>query len=321
METHGTSIPIRPDNTAATSEARRRRFVAIINPISGRRDMRPVVKLVGQTLAHYDAELEIIATDGPGRATAIATGLGTDVDAVLIVGGDGTVCEVINGLTRNPKPFVILRTGTENLLARELNMPTEPNEIARALLVGQPRPLDLGVMNDRRFVAVTGIGFDAECVKRMSHIRQGHITHGDYFWPIWRTLWAHRFPHLCIAADEQVIFEGRGFALIGMIARYSAGMRILARARPDDGLLDLCIFPCASRTQILMHALRVFARRHLTTPGLQYVQCRTVAVSSPDAVDVEIDGEYAGTLPVRCSVQPGAATYLDGSECSMANGE
>ena len=236
--------------------------------------MRPVVKQVALTLAHYDAKLDLVLTDGPGRATAIAAALDPAVDAVLIVGGDGTVCEVINGLTQHPRPMVILRTGTENLLARELNMPTEPNDVARTLLTGTARPLDLGIMNDRRFVAVTGVGFDAECVMRMARMRKGHITHGDYFWPIWRTLWAHRFPKLRIVADEQVVVDDRGFALIGVISRYSAGMRILCRAKPDDGLLDLCIFPCASRRRLFAHAARIFASRHTSGPGVQYVQCR-----------------------------------------------
>lgn len=293
-----------------TDPARRRRFLAIINPISGRRDMRPVVRRVARTLGHYDARLDSVRTDAPGHAAAIASSLDPDVDAVLVVGGDGTVCEVLNGLAAHPRPFLILRTGTENLLARELNMPTEPNDVARALLLGTPRPLDVGTMNDRRFVAVAGVGFDAECVKRLARVRRGHITHGNYFWPIWRTFWAHRFPWLRITLEEGLFFEGRGFALIGMIARYSAGMRILERARPDDGYLDLCVFPCASRVTMLAHALRVFTRRHLEAPGVLYAQTRSVTITSPDAVDVEIDGEYAGTLPLRCGIEPGAARYL-----------
>lgn len=272
--------------------------------------MRPVVRRIAQALAHYDGEMLTILTDGPGRATAIARELAPDIDAVLIVGGDGTVCEVINGLIEKSRPFVILRTGTENLLARELGMPTEPNEVARTLLRGKPRPLDLGVMNGRRFVAVTGVGFDAECVKRMTQVRRGHITHGDYFWPIWRTFWAHRYPELHISADKTDVFRGRGFALIGAIARYSAGMRILARAKPDDGLLDLCIFPCENRVQMVAHAARVFARRHIEARGMIYMQCRSVAITSPNEVYVEIDGEFAGILPISCGIEAAAVQYL-----------
>ncbi len=276
--------------------------------------MRPVVRQIARTLAHYDAELETILTDGPGRATAIAKGLEKEIDAVLIVGGDGTVCEVINGLTLNSKPFLILRTGTENLLARELKMPTEPKELARTLLLGKARPLDLGVMNGRRFVAVTGVGFDAECVKRMTETRDGHITHGDYFWPIWRTLWAHRFPELRVLADGKEVFIGRGFALVGVIGLYSAGMRILAKAKYDDGKLDLCVFPCANRVTLVGHALRVFGKRHLGARGMVYVQCERVDISSVDPAYVEIDGEFAGELPIRCGIEAGAVEYLRNCE-------
>lgn len=286
------------------------RVAAIVNPISGRRNMLPVVREVGRNLQRNGGHLDIRVTRAAGEATTCAAELPPDTQAVLIVGGDGTVCEVINGLMPRPLPFVILRTGTENLLARELRMPTEPHEIVRSFLFGSPRPLDVGVVNGRHFVAVTGVGFDAECVHRLARVRRGHITHGDYFWPVWRTFWAHRFPPLRVEVDGTMIFEGRGLALVGVIAQYSIGLRMLAHARPDDGLLDLCVLPCATRGQLLGHAYRALRRRHVGHGGVLYHQCRRIRITSAETVPVEIDGDEGGLLPIDCTILPAAAWYL-----------
>jgi len=287
-----------------------RRIVAILNPISGRRNMLPMVKQVGQVLERQGSTLDIRVTERAGHATAIAAELSADVDAVLVVGGDGAVGEVINGLVGRLVPVTIMRTGTENLLANEFGMPARPSAVARTLLDGDTFDCDVGVLNDRHFIAVAGVGFDAECMDRMARTRRGHITYGDYFWPTWRTFWGHRFPRLRVTADDQCVFEGRGLALIGVIGRYAAHLRVLCNARHDDGLLDLCVLECSSRTRLVRHALRMLLRRHVGSNGVVYRQCRRINISSPDDALIEVDGELGGRLPAKCSVLPRAVRFL-----------
>jgi YegS/Rv2252/BmrU family lipid kinase len=287
-----------------------KRIAAIVNPVSGRRDLTPIIRRMGNELVSSGASFSLHRTECPGDATRIARRLQDEADAVLVVGGDGTVCEVVNGLMQRKVPVLVFRGGTENLLARELDMPAAPDQIARTLLEGSPIPYDVGVLNDRRFLSVAGIGFDAECVLRMSATRRGHITHLDYFWPIWRTYWAHQFPRIQIEIDGRLVFDGRGFAILGILPRYSAGMRILAEAVVDDGLLDVCIFPCTGRRQMLGHAVRALAHRHVGRGGVRYLRGRHIVVTSNQCVPVEIDGDPAGSLPAEFTVLPHAARFL-----------
>ncbi len=286
------------------------RVTAIINPVSGRRSMEPVVQEIGRLLKLHGGELSIRRTLRAGHATDIAQNLDTQTKAVLVVGGDGTVCEVVNGLIDTHIPIAILRTGTENLLARELGMPTKPADVARTLMQGHIAPFDVGVINERRFVAVAGVGFDAECVVRMTNLRKGHITHGDYFWPVWRTFWSHRFPEIVVCVDDKTLFQGCGLALIGNIARYSMGMRILSEAKYNDGLLDLCVMRCTSRVQLLAHAARVMRGVHINHQDVIYCQCHQCSIESATDVPVEVDGDCAGYLPLRASILPSAVSFL-----------
>lgn len=293
----------------------KRRIVAIINPASGRGGKAALIRRVAGALKQEGVDFEPHLTTHPGHATQLATACPDDVEAVLAVGGDGTVSEVVNGLLGRPLPVVILATGTENLLAREFGMQTHPGAVVRTLLHGEPFRTDVGVIaagprrTERRFLAITGFGFDAECVARLQRVRRGNITHGDYFWPIWRTFWLHRFPTLRVEVDGESVFDDRGFVLVGIIGRYSLGLRPLARARYDDGLLDVCVFPCSTRRALVRHAGRILMKRHLEAPGVLYRQGRRVTIVSPEVVPIEVDGDSGGFLPAELTIEPGAACF------------
>ena len=288
----------------------RRRVVAILNPVSGRRDMRPVAERIGRFVERRGASFELLETSHSGHATQLASQAAAQADAVLVVGGDGTVCEVVNGLCDSEIPVAILPTGTENLLARYLKMPREPEKVADLLNRGARLSYDVGVLNGRRFLVVAGAGFDAECVHRLSRVRRGHITHLHYAGPILRAFWSYGFSPISVVVDGAVVFDGRGFAIVGNTPAYSVGMRVVPDARPDDGKLDVAIFPCRGKSQLLMHAYRVFRCRHVGRGGVRHHQGRRIRIEAPDPVPVEIDGDMGGFTPADCSILPGAASFL-----------
>jgi len=290
--------------------SRRQRFAAIVNPVAGRRTMVPRVRRIQKLVELRGGRLDVLLTRGQGDARSLASALPTVVEALLVAGGDGTVSEVINGLGARPLPLLLFRAGTENLAARELGMPTDPDRVVGSLFEDEACPCDLGEVNGKRFLSVAGIGFDAECVVRMNRVRRGHITYLDYFWPIWRAFWSHRFPELHVEADGVVIFDGPGFALISNIARYSVGMRLLPRARVDDGLLDLGVFPCSTRRRLLHYAAMAMTGGSEDRRGMIYQQCRSAKITAAVEVPIELDGELGGVLPVNCVVLPGAAQLL-----------
>ena len=297
------------------------RIAAIVNPVAGRRTMLPRVRRIQKLLALRGAALDILVTRAKGHASELSASLPADTEALLVAGGDGTVGEVINGLPPPPlprgdtegstsPPLLLFRAGTENLAARELNMPVDPDRVVETLLHGVPHSCDLGEINGRRFLAICGIGFDAECVLRMSKSRRGHITHADYFWPIWRAFWSYDFPDMCLEVDGARVFEGRGLALISNIPRYSIGLNLLWKARTNDARLDLGIFPCSTRTALVDHAARALLGLQESHGKMLYHQGQTIRITSLHPVPIEIDGEIGGTLPAICTVLPNGLTIL-----------
>jgi diacylglycerol kinase family enzyme len=283
---------------------------AIINPVSGSRKPAEVLRCLRARLAREGVRLICRVSAGPGDAARLARNVPQHARAILVVGGDGTVREVVEGRDGPDPPIVILPTGTENLVAKAFGMSPDPNDTAERILRGKPQGVDVGLAGGRRFLLVSGIGFDAEVVDRLHRTRRGHITHLDYSWPVWRTFWAHAFPPVHVEVDGRPFFEGRGLVFVGLLNRYALGLRILPMAKHDDGLMDVCVCPCSSRTRLLGHSVRTLLRRHVGRGGVLYAQCRTAIIQGDRTVAVQVDGDYAGTLPVSYRMAPSTASFL-----------
>jgi diacylglycerol kinase family enzyme len=246
----------------------------------------------------------------------------SDARAVVIVGGDGTACEAAGGASQSGIPIAVLPTGTENLLAKHLGLQREVAQLCEVLRGGREVRTDVAEMRWpgpaggalRRFLVVAGIGFDAEVVRRLSALRRGHITHGDYFWPIWSTFWTHRYPRFRVEMDKDVLFDGPGLVFVGNIPRYAIGLPICGRAVPDDGKLDVCIYRCGRRVPLLWHAVKTLANRHMGSRNVIYGTGARVRVTADRPVDVQVDGDLVARIQagfaMEFTLSPHPATFL-----------
>lgn len=278
----------------------------IINPVAGACKQAGALGQLLNRLRAAGFIVEALTTTAAGDARRLAGEAPGRADAVIVVGGDGTVCEVAHGLSGSDVPLVIWPTGTENLVAKSLGFKPDAELIASCIARGQDRPLDVGVANGRSFLVVAGTGFDAEVVHRLVRTRRGHITHLSYAGPIWRTFWEHRFPLMRVFNEGRLFWEGQGMVFLGNMSRYALGLPVVRDARPDDGLLDLCIFACRDRRQLIAHSVRTLFKRHVEHPDVRYARVRQVRVESDQPVPIELDGDPAGHLPLEALVRPAA---------------
>ena len=290
--------------------SRQRRVVIVVNPISGRRNLDRLVQDVCVQLRARGVEADVHRTTGPGEATRIAQGVEADARAMLVVGGDGTVREVVEGLINRAVPLVIVPAGTENLVARHFGMSAVPGRIVETVLRGAVARCDVGLINGRHFLIMVGVGFDAAVVAEMTRARAGHIGHLDWAGPIWRAFRRYGFPRIRVEVDGEQVFDDRGLLFAGVLPCYGGGLQILRGAVPDDGLLDVCILRCSSRLALLGQVIRLGRGRHVTHPSCIYLRCKNLCTTSPEPVLVQADGDPMGSLPVSLSVLPQAATFL-----------
>lgn len=277
----------------------------ILNPKSGATSR----KWTGRQFEHYlikrGFKVRTFLTRSLEHACELATNAAIDYDCALVVGigGDGTIREVAHGLEGSNKPLLIIPHGTENLLANELGFDGKLKTIIKTFEAGYMRSLDLGNANGKCFTSIAGFGFDGAVVKRVSEQRAGHIDHSDYFWPIWRTFWEYKFETMKVEVDGDEIFEGPGLVFVGNISRYAVGLQILHYADFSDGLLDVCIYKCASHLHLVKHSLMTVLKLHANRRDVIYRQGKKITVnSSSNRIRTEIDGDPGPALPVQINI-------------------
>ncbi len=233
---------------------------------------------------------------------------------VVVAGGDGTVRTVADALAETQIPILIIPCGTENLMAGELRLDGSWKTTINAFESGLIRQLDLGQANDRHFMAIVGVGFDAEVVRRVHNLRSGHISHRSYIWPICRTFWEHKFPHLQVVADGESLCDEPALLFVSNISRYAVGLGISPDADVSDGLLDLCIYKCDSKLTLLSHSLRTIVGTSDKSRSVIRRQCRKISIRpgkrNKTDTPVQIDGDPGPSLPLEIEVIPAAAQVI-----------
>jgi diacylglycerol kinase family enzyme len=134
----------------------------IVNP----RASKVSEDIVERVVAELPTGLEVVRTTGPGEATELAREREDAVDAIYVLGGDGTYNEVLNGVVGRV-PLGFIPGGGTSVLPRALGLGRDPIAAARVVVRGAPRRIGLGRVDGRRFAFNAGIGFDAELVRRI----------------------------------------------------------------------------------------------------------------------------------------------------------
>ncbi|MDI6101217.1 diacylglycerol kinase family protein [Actinoplanes sp. NEAU-A12] len=175
---------------------------------------------------------------GRGQAKqAVADG----AELVFACGGDGTVTAVVTALAGTDVALAVLPAGTGNLLAANLGLGNDPATGLEVALEGGRRRIDVGVIDDRCFVVMAGMGFDAQMLEDTSEKAKK--------WLGWLAYVGGGAKHLLdrpmrarIRLDGGPPMPRRPKAVIvGNVGRLQGGVRLLSKAEPDDGKLNVAI--------------------------------------------------------------------------------
>lgn len=240
--------------------------------------------------------------------------LEAEVDVVIVAGGDGTIRAVASVLTGTSTPMGIVPIGTGNVLARNLDIVLDKPEWAlRIALWGHNRAVDVGTARlsrdgDRNvFMVMTGLGFDAEVMAKTTAEAKSKLGWLAYLEAGSRTL-VGRPSHVKITYDEDYRVSARVRSVIGgNCGKLQGGIQLLPEAVIDDGLLDVLVVSPKNLGQWVGVAASIIGRK--TTKGLHtdIRKCRTVVIESRETLDVQLDGDPAGTTRyLAMAILPGA---------------
>lgn len=245
-------------------------------------------------------------TEGPGHAAVLADrAVSSGTAEMACLGGDGTIYEVINGLAGRFVTLYLIPCGTGNDFVKVLGLPKDPVEALKAQLSGSPRRLDVGHLNDRYFMNVSGAGFDVEVLRQADRFKRLGKGILPYLFGIFAALKHFRPLPVEILLDEKTEKKEITIFSVGNGQYIGGGMKAVPHARPDDGLLDVVVADRFSRPAILKMLTRFISGKHTSLPGIKEFRCRSVTFRCPGMV-VEADGELIQMDEARYEVLPGA---------------
>jgi YegS/Rv2252/BmrU family lipid kinase len=268
-------------------------------------------------LAHRAARLGLEGTtlfsERPGQLIELAERASRDgAELVVAVGGDGTLNEVVNG---GSTELATIPLGTGMDFVRTYGIPTQFDDAVRNALEGATKTIDVGRVTYRewsgadgeRYVANVGsVGMSAAVAQRANGMSKALGGKATFFYALARVFFEWDNTVVSVQLDD-TDREARMHDVIVANGQWHGGAMLLApEAKPDDGLFDVVLIGDVTKRDFVTTAPKIYKGTYLAHPKVELLRSRTVAVSAPEHLPIELDGEQVGTTPARFEIVPAA---------------
>lgn len=285
-------------------------MLVIANPRAGHGRGARVLAGLLKSLEERGIAHAAAVSQQPGDVAEIAArAVREGASPLVLVGGDGTLFEAVNGMARAGRflPVAQIPVGTGNSFIKDLGINT-PEQGLAALVQGRTRAVDIGRMRcssgEFYFVNLVGAGFVADVASRAGHFKL--FGDSSYTIGVLIELVLLRAGVCRVTADGRA-HDGEAIFVEICNSRKTGGDMIMAPdAVVDDGLFDVVIARGMSRGTLLGLFPKIFTGEHVKDPHVESFRCAKVSVSFDRPQRVTPDGELLGTTPLEVEVVPRA---------------
>jgi YegS/Rv2252/BmrU family lipid kinase len=268
-------------------------------------------------------DVTVFTTEKPLDAThSTRTAIMEGAELIVVVGGDGTIHEVVNGFVSESKfinPFCqlgIVSSGTGQDSAKGFGLPKGTAKEIDAVCGSAKHSVDVGRATfvdaegkerDELFFNECQQGIAAVVVQRF----QAHHKWMGGFLGFGMTAIAtaarHREQLMTVEIDGKQVVTDQFLGVVVANGAYAGGgMHFAPKSKVDDGLLDVVLIHEQSIPSRLINFPRIYIGNHVNLSWISYFQGRSVKVTSSEVVPVEADGEFLGHVPCTIEILPSA---------------
>jgi diacylglycerol kinase (ATP) len=296
--------------------------ILIFNPVAGRYPSRLLTERAAAVLIKQGWKVEIETTKKADDFTRLSRQAAeSGMEAVIVVGGDGSINRAVAGLVGTDTALGVLPAGTANVWAQELGLSglswtrwIALEESARRLSDFQVRKVDVGMCNDEYFLLWAGVGLDAFVVHHIEPRKQWekHFAMVQYAASaVWNASVWHGL-NLRVKSENRRLGGHFMLAVASNVSLYAGGLATLSPgAVLDDGLMDLWLFEGETLEDTLKQAWDLWSGRHVQSDRVRCIPFREITLESDSHMYVQIDGEPdSGNNQVNIQVIPMALNIL-----------
>jgi len=272
----------------------KKKILFIINPCSGTTSKRVIPEFITQNINHDLFDIDIHMTQGPGDATTMAHAASErSVDAVVAVGGDGTVNEVARGLVHTHTALGIIPCGSGNGLARHLLIPRDIKKSLGIINDFVVHDLDYCVINDMPFFCTCGMGFDAFVSQKFAEAgKRGPVT---YVQKVLEEGLKYK-PETYILKDDTGTQSYKAFLITcANASQYGNNAYIAPQASMSDGLMDVVIMEPFNVLEAPQIAIDMFSKTLDKSSRIKTFRTKHLTIHRQEPGVIHFDGDPAMT--------------------------
>lgn len=295
------------------------RWFVIVNPVAGMGRGLEDFPQISKLLRDNEIPCDPVFTEHRNHAVELTvTAVNKGYRKIIVIGGDGTLHEVVNGLfiQQQVRPdevlLSVISVGTGNDWIRMFGIPTRYADAIRAIKEGKSFLQDVGEITyeesqfrQKRYIAnVAGSGFDAFVIRHFNHLK-AKGRKGGWLYPlsIVRSFFTYKSTGVKVCVDGQVVFNDLLFSIAVGICKYNGGgIQQLPAAVADDGLLDMTLIRPVHWWHIIFRLKKLFNGEIYQIGHVMHVQGSKITVTSSPDIMLEADGELLGTTPLEFGI-------------------
>lgn len=285
------------------------RYHIIFNPTAQNGKSREILEQITACLEEAGVEYEVHETLYVGHAEEIAREYSVENRDIIVVGGDGTFHEVLNGL-ENPQEtrLTLVPAGTGNDFATALKIPFDPEKIVALTLKGNPKETDYMEAMNRRCLNVGGLGMDVDVLERVSRGRmKGKVK---YLFSLLSSMFAFKGYRMRVSVNGKVLDKNALFAAVCNGSLFGGGICICPGAQADDGKLELVLVEQMNFFGIIRAFISLMCGKILRFKKTTHLYCESVTILPESAKTVQLDGElYEGRRTLDFNIKRGLKIY------------
>lgn len=306
-------------------------WMVIVNPKAGQGHGLKDWPIISNQLNSSGVEFSCVFTEKKYHAVELTVKAVNDgYRKIIVVGGDGTVNEVVNGIfiqkivPTTQIMLAVVPAGTGNDWVRMYGIPKAYSEAVKAIVAGRTILQDVGLISyhetmitHKRYMAnVAGIGFDAMVNRRFNRLKEeGRSGRWLYLTSTLKALFKYRAKRFRIKVDGKEFFDSTMFSATVGIGKYNGGgMLQMPAAVVDDGLFDLTVIKKVTKLGVMWDFKKLYNGRIYKHPKVIATQAKKIEIESFPESPIEVDGEALGFSPFTFELVPQSICVVVGEK-------
>ncbi len=255
-----------------------------------------------------------LLSERPGQLTELARDAAAAGKLIVVVGGDGTLNEVANGVVGTGAEIAVLPNGTGQDFGRTHAIPTRFDDAVRVAIDGVAREVDLGRASflgpdgaeaSRVFANVGSAGMSGAVAARANTGSKALGGRGTFYYALVREFVAWQNTDVTVAYDGGRRRGAMHDVIVANGRWHGGGMKLAPDADPADGEFDIVLIGDVGKLDFVTTSPKLYSGGHVGHHKVEVVRSSYVTIDAAEPIPLELDGEVAGTTPARFEIVPG----------------